>query len=123
MRNHNFVIANQCEQIKINGDRIDNGRYYTKGQNATYFTGKLSSMIGGLYNLINEMQRVINELEVSKDNAKRERTKAINRIKALPVPCEACSECCPQTTTTTPTITATTPTNTGRRGGPQVMAV
>lgn len=122
MRERNGYIAQQCEQIIIDGKRIDNGKYYTEGHNATYFKSKFDGMIRSLYNLIQEMQRMITELEASRDKAKKARTAAIRRIQQLPVPCGVCYECCPQvSTTTTTTSPSQRPSN--RRGGPQRMEV
>ena len=130
MRNKNYNIAGQCEQIKINGDRIDNGRYYTEGRNATYFTGQLSSMISGLYNLINEMVRVIDLLKESREQAVKDITEANKKIKLYSKPCGVCIVCNPEAYETNPSSTTTTPasTPTSRRpvngsSGPQMMTV
>ncbi len=128
MRKQNYTISNQCEQIIVNGARIDDGRYYTTS-NADFFTNQLTSVITGLYSLLQEIVKLINLLEESRNKAKRERAAAINSLKTIPKPpCGYCEECSPQSYTSSPSGNNNGNNNNRssggrRRGGPQMIAL
>ena len=89
------AIGAQCAEIIINGKPIDQGaRHYPNGgamRYASYLTGAKSR----LESLKTHIQKSIDDLTTSKEDAEKKRKNAVNTMNIYPAPCGVCVECNP----------------------------
>ena len=87
-------ISGLCEEILLNGKRIDEGENHYPNGNTGEFAIKLTGMSKGFTRLLNEINKTIEELTKSRNDSQTAARAAQSTINNTPkLPCGQCVEC------------------------------
>ncbi len=116
MRDQNEIIASYCNEIILNGKRIDEGeRHYPNGNGET-FSANLVFIDSFLYVLEEEIDKQIEKLNYSIKKSTEKKDAAIDTLRRTPKPpCGNCAECNPQAPVVTTKSETKTKTNNNKK--------